>query len=285
MAPSPWHTEAKADWMCKFCTFRRTGGLPLINYGSNEKYFKCKLHKGVCFKQVVPEDAPSRSTKRKPALEPSAAWQSSRSVCSRSKQRASACGRFRTEGRLRMRLMELMSYLKKSTRLQKAEQDKIAADKALAAAQLAATSAANVVEERKKAVEDLEEEVRALSSQPAPQPMAVDLTGPEFHICEEKLLACLGSMEGVADASKLAPKLVEALKSRAAEFLEEPPEKKTKRETSQPPSQEQGTRTPQPSEWKFAELDVEQLRQDVGDFVAENAEEATLREKAMQLAA
>ncbi|CAK0871424.1 unnamed protein product [Prorocentrum cordatum] len=311
--------EAKADWMCNVCTFRRTG-LPLIKYGSNEKCFKCKLHKGVCFKQVVPDDAPNRSTKRKPpGGEPSAAGMAKLEKRLQSLEAENQCLRAPQDGAAaadetngadelreeidglakhvqwlgsvklpwaaqpllaareqleaaRRKLYDTKPLPAKLTalsrraeqarqRLQKAEQDKLAADKALAAAQLAATSAANVVEERKKTVEDLEEDVRALSSQPAPQPMAVDLTGPEFHICEEKLLACLGAMEGVSDASKLAPKLVEALKSRAAELLEEPSEKKTKRETSQPPSQ------------------------DVADFVAENAEEPTLREKAMQLAA
>eukprot|EP00959_Pyramimonas_sp_CCMP1952_P283887 5934232-Pyramimonas_sp.AAC.1 len=65
MVPSPWDPEARADWTCKFCTFRRTG-LLVFNYDSNEKRFRCKLHRGVCFKQGVAADVPSRSTTRKP---------------------------------------------------------------------------------------------------------------------------------------------------------------------------------------------------------------------------
>ncbi|CAK0809242.1 unnamed protein product, partial [Prorocentrum cordatum] len=68
MVPAPWtwsgkQQESKQYWMCKFCTFRRTGA-PLINYGITEKCYKCKLHKGAAFKCVIPSDSPSR-TKRK----------------------------------------------------------------------------------------------------------------------------------------------------------------------------------------------------------------------------
>ncbi|CAK0868250.1 unnamed protein product, partial [Prorocentrum cordatum] len=347
MAPSPWAPEAKSDWMCKFCTFRRTG-LPLINYGSNEKCFKCKVHKGQSFKCVVPVDSPSRSTKRKPppiggessalaklekrlqSLEaenqrlraPQDGGQQSQAQASdlvseelrdeidglvkhvqwlesvklpwaaqplqAARDQLEASRRKLYENKpLPAKLTALSRRAEQARqRLQKAEAHKLEADKALAAAQSQVDSAIQALEERKKAVEDLDEELRQLSSQPGQAPMAVDLTGPEIYLSESKLVECLGSMDGVADASKLAPMLVEALKSRAAELFSQPPEKKQKTQEAGVAPPTPGRAEPdKPAEWNHQDMDVEALRKDVADFVEASVEEAILREKAKQLAA
>ncbi|CAK0847495.1 unnamed protein product, partial [Prorocentrum cordatum] len=327
MVPAPWtwsgeqQQESKQDWMCKFCTFRRTGA-PLINYGIHEKCYKCKLHKGVAFKCVVPSDSPSR-TKRKADGTNVAAAASYAKLEKRLHQLEAESAKLRASPDLgggdaaeehneseelrdeidglskhvqwlesvrspwaelplkaareqlegaRRRLYENKPLPAKLTalsrrveqariRYQKAEQDKVAADQNLLKAQEEAKAAAHVVLERQKVCLQLEEEVRALaSSQPADEPgqhQAMDLTGPEIKLDEAKLLSALGAMEGVEDASKLAPKLAEVLKSWAAELLEEQPDKRARGAASggQPAA-------PPPAAWDIDTIEVELLRED-----------------------
>ncbi|CAK0884276.1 unnamed protein product, partial [Prorocentrum cordatum] len=156
-------------------------------------------------------------------------------------------------------------------RYQKAEQDKAAADQKLLKAQEEAKAAALVVLERQKVCLQLEEEVRALaSSQPADEPgqhQAMDLTGPEIKLEEAKLLSALGAVEGVADASKLAPKLAEVLKSCATELLEEPPDKQARGAASGGQPAE-----PPPAAWDIDAIEVQLLRKDVGSLADEGGE-------------
>ncbi|CAK0834368.1 unnamed protein product, partial [Prorocentrum cordatum] len=334
MVPAPWtwsgkqQQESKQDWMCKFCTFRRTGA-PLISNGINEKCYKCKLHKGVAFKCVVPSDSPSR-TKRKAdgtifaaaasyaklekrlhqleaenaklrgspdsgggdaaeehneseelrdeidGLSKHVQWlESVRSPWAELPLKAA---REQLEG-ARRKLYENKPLPAKLTalsrraeqariRYQKAEQDKVAADQKLLKAQEEAKAAAQVVLERQKVCLQLEEEVRALaSSQPADEPgqhQAMDLAGPEIKLDEAKVLSALGAMEGAGDASKLAPKLAEVLKSWAAELLEEPPDKRARGAASGGQPAE-----PPPAAWDIDTIEVELLRKDVGTLADE----------------
>eukprot|EP00959_Pyramimonas_sp_CCMP1952_P295955 6190612-Pyramimonas_sp.AAC.1 len=82
-------------------------------------------------------------------------------------------------------------------------------------------------------------------------------------------------MEGVADASKLAPKLAEVLRSCAAELLEEPPDKRARVAASDGQPAE-----PPPAAWDIDTIEVEQLRKDVGSLADEGEEEEELRAKA-----
>ncbi|CAK0845646.1 unnamed protein product [Prorocentrum cordatum] len=307
MVPAPWawsgkqQQESKQDWMCKFCTFRRIGA-PLLNYGTNEKCYKFKLHKGVAFKCVVPSDLPSRS-KRKADGTNDATTASFATLEKRLQQLESQELRDEIDGLgkhvqwlesvrspwaelplkavreqlegARRKLYENKPLPAKLTalsrraeqariRYQKAEQDKAAADQKLLKAQEGAKAAAVVVSERQKVCLQLEEEVRALaSSQPAEEPgqhQSMDRTGPEIKLDEAKLLSALGAMEGVADASKLAPKLAEVLKSCAAELLEEPPDKRALVAASGGQPAE-----PPPAAWNIDTVEVEQLRKVAGD--------------------
>ncbi|CAK0910495.1 unnamed protein product [Prorocentrum cordatum] len=328
MVPAPWtwsgkqQQESKQDWMCKFCTFRRTGA-PLINYRINEKCYKCKLHKGVAFKRVAPSDLPSRSKRKADGTNDAAAASFAKLEkrlqqleAENAKLRGSPdtgggdaavetneseelrdeidglgkhvqrlesvrspwavlplkAAREQLEG-ARRNLYENKPLPAKLTalsrraeqariRYQKAEQDKAAADQKLLKAQGEAKAAARVVLERQKVCLQLDEEVRALaSSQPAEEPgqhQSMDLTGPEIKLDGAKLLAALGEMEGVAGASKLAPKLAEVLKSCAAELLEEPPDRRARVAASGGQPAE-----PPPAAWNIDAIEVEQLREPV----------------------